>query len=223
MEIEAKFAVPNAETFEKLLAASDLAGLTYGQARIKQVHDRYLDTAGQVLLRGGFACRLRVSGKGRVATLKSLTPPDGALHSRVELEVRLPVDGDETIQTWPASEAKTLAEQLAGNRPLLPLVDVYQKRHVVPLLKAGESVIELSLDQVRLGGPDAPFFFEVEAELRPEGDLADLEGVIEALKGAWGLAAESLSKFERGLALGRPELAAALKSAGKEKSDGESG
>jgi cobalt/nickel transport system ATP-binding protein len=95
MEIEAKFSLPDRATFDRLLQIEALAGCILSPARLKRVHDRYLDTASGGFLAGGYACRVRVdSAGGRLLTLKSLTPAQGLLHQRQEFEVSLPAQVD---------------------------------------------------------------------------------------------------------------------------------
>lgn len=212
MEIEAKFAIPDGPTFGRVLAADTLAGLRVGPFRLKQAHDRYLDTADRTFLQGGFACRVRIWDGRRLVTLKSVEPAEGALHSRQELEVWIEPDTDELPEQWPASAAAALARRLSRGQPLQSLFDAWQERHVAELARPedGQGVAELSLDRVRLVEATQPEFLELEMELLPAGREEDLRALIGFLTREWHLTPESRSKFERGLAIVRPELVESL-------------
>lgn len=212
MEIEAKFSIPDGSTFDRLLTAHTLAGFGVGAFRRKQIHDRYLDTADRAFLQGGFACRVRVVEGRHLVTLKSIDPAEGALHSRQELEVWIEPGMDASPEQWPASEASELARRLNRGQRLETLFEAWQERHVAALTRPadGQGVAELSLDHVRLVEATQAAFLELEAELLSAGREQDLCAVIDALTNEWHLAAESRSKFERGLAVARPDLVESL-------------
>lgn len=208
MEIEAKFSIPDRAVFQRLLQIEALAGFGLGAPRRKALHDQYLDTADGALLRGGYACRVRLEGDGgRLLTLKSLTPAEGGIHAREELEARLPLHAGLDIDQWPASDAAGLARRLSGGQPLALLFELRQERYV-RLAAAGNlaPVVELCIDATRFSAEPAIDLLGVEAELLPAGDLADLQAMAGELQQGWGLQPERLSKFERGLAQTRPEL-----------------
>jgi inorganic triphosphatase YgiF len=210
MEIEAKFTVPDRATFERLIQTERLAGFLLSPARLKQLHDHYLDTDDGAFLRGGFACRLRVDGDGgRLVTLKALTAAQGLLHARKELEVWLPPQDDLDVSSWPDCTATVLARQLSRGQPLELLFELRQERHQ-RLASAGEEqppFAELSIDHVCLSAATRSDLLGVEAELLPAGDIHGLQAMADELQTMWGLTPEPVSKFERGLALARPKLA----------------
>ena len=212
MEIEAKFTVLDLQTFKQLAEVDELAGLRLGKARVKLVHDCYLDTAQGGFLLAGYACRLRTVGETRIVTLKSFTSATGALHHREELEVQLtpatPWSAGQRVDLWPASEATTLARELSDGQPLGLLFEFQQERRVRLATRPGEdqAVAEVSLDLVRFGASAGVQAYELEAELLPGGLVADLEPMIAELIERWAVLPEPISKFERGLALCCPEL-----------------
>lgn len=208
MEIEAKFIAPDRATLERLMQIERLAGFLLSPARLKSMHDQYMDTAGGRFLRGGFACRVRVDGSGdRLLTLKSLTPPQGLMHVRQEFEVRLKPQASLEMVDWPDCDATSLARQLSGGQPLELLFELRQERY--QRLAAGEEgapLVELSIDHTRFIFPAESDLLGVEAELLPAGDRRTLQAIVDALQQVWGLRPEPISKFERGLAQARPEL-----------------
>lgn len=203
MEIEAKFAVPDRDTYRRLAQLSELAGYRLVPRQAGQVADRYFDTADGRLRRGGFACRLRAEGDQIVATLKGLGRAEGAVHRRAEEEVRLPTWNPDPT-TWPAGPARALALQLSQGAMLAPLFDLTQRRIRRDLFDGERLVAQLSLDFVRLNltglrRPVRSAYYELEVELAGDGSEADLATVVAELSEKWGLQPEPRSKFERGL------------------------
>lgn len=200
MEIEAKFAVPNAGIFQRLQALDRLAGFALSTSRVKHVHDTYLDTPDRAILAAGYACRRREQSDGVWMTLKGLGSASGPIHRREELEVWLPADQPPTL--WPAGPARERVLHLTGGAPLGPLFELRQVRTVRSARQGERVAAELSLDEVQLNiGEKEIAYFELEAELAPQGAEEDLEAMARCLLDEWGLAPEPRSKFERALAL----------------------
>jgi CHAD domain-containing protein len=201
LEIEAKFRVPDEQTFDGLQRANELAGFTLGEALVSELRDLYLDTAQGAVRAAGYSCRLRRAGDRHLASLKALESTDDFIHRRVEHEVELP----EPLppQQWPASVARDRALELCGSEPVSELFRIEQIRHSRPLLKEERLVAEFSLDRVRICREQevVAAFLELEAELETEGREEDLEQLAVELQEAWGLEPETRSKFERGLAV----------------------
>jgi CHAD domain-containing protein len=133
---------------ERYLAARDIGGLRASTpTRTTQLEDRYIDTPDGALARAGFAARLRVSRNGTLVTVKSMSrrPGAGNAHRRDELEG--PADRTAGPRDWPPSDARSLILELCGDAPLVELVTVRQLRRRREL-RAGETAVELSLDEV---------------------------------------------------------------------------
>jgi CHAD domain-containing protein len=201
LEIEAKFSVPDRPTFQRLLEAQSLGGLTLGEGSVAQLQDRYLDTAEGALRAQGYACRLRQEDGRTLGSLKGLGQAAGAVHRREELEVELP----RPLQPaeWPPGPARELALHLSGARPLLPLLVISQTRHSRPILAPDSSLATLTLDDVRVFHNEGLLasFLEVEAELLPGQDEEELERLAAAIQEDWALAPQPRSKFERAMLL----------------------
>jgi inorganic triphosphatase YgiF len=199
MEIEAKFALPDRDVFQRLQTVDRLAGFTLLVDRVKQVRDTYLDTAGRVILRAGYACRRREESEGILITLKGLGGAQGAIHRREELQVLIP--SDLPPAQWPPSPVRDRVLQLIGLAPILPLFELRQAR-TVRLVTLGErQVAELSLDDVRVtAGNREQVYLEMEVELKPHGTEDDLSAIVACIRDEWTLKPEPLSKFERALA-----------------------
>jgi CHAD domain-containing protein len=206
MEIEAKFIVPDENTFQRLQAAGDLAGYELTASRVKTVHDTYLDAAGRPVLAAGYACRQREQDEGALVTLKGLGAAEDAIHRREELEVLLAASTPPA--EWPASPVRDRVQQLIGDASLMPLFELRQVRDVRSLSTGqrdgleGRVVAEWSLDQVSVvAGGQEQAYFELEVELTGQGTEDDLATIVACLQDEWGLKPEPRSKFERGLTL----------------------
>ena len=200
MEIEAKFAVTDETVLQRLGKVPQLSTFTLGSADRHTVRDRYLDTQDRALLHAGYFCRLR-SKQGRiVVTVKGAGQVQDGLHERPEYEVTLEHEGPP--QSWPPSEARDLVLRLSQGKPLEQLFAQEQVRNVRDVLKDGQKIAEMSLDQVQveLPGGRTPYY-EVEVELMPGGSIEDLREIAHILHNEWHLAPENRSKFERALVL----------------------
>jgi len=203
LEVEAKFTIPDEQTFQRLLETAELAGFSLGEGVVVRLQDLYLDTVAGAIRTGGFACRLRREETCYLATLKGLGAVSGAVHRRVEHQVRL----SEPLPPWdwPSCIARDLVLPLLGNELLTLLFEIDQRRHSRSLFQAGRSVASLNLDRVCIC-PREPYrradtYLELEVELLPDGSEADLDRLVDALESEWGLMPEGRSKFQRGLAL----------------------
>jgi len=208
MEIEAKFAIPDRAVYRRLARLRTLAGYTITPVAVAKVSDRYFDTADGRLLAAGYACRLRAEGDSVVATLKGLGGAEGAVHRRVEEEVRLPAWTPDPAN-WPASPARALALELAAGRGLEPLFELTQTRTRADVHDGARRVAQLSLDAVRAAVGQRPaLYYELEVELAEDGTEADLAKLAAGLTTDWNLVPEPRSKFERALATLRARGAA---------------
>jgi len=201
-EVELKYRVGDLAAAERLLAADRLGPFTGGAggARSTQLEDRYVDTADGALARAGFAVRLRQSAGETIVSVKSLAlaqGPNGILH-RDELEG--PADRVAPPVDWPASDARSLVVEHAGDAPLVERVTIRQLRRKRQLRSAATRV-ELSLDEVDVveRGRVVERFVELEAELT-KGEESELAALGAALESEAGLERASTSKLESALA-----------------------
>ncbi len=199
MEIEAKFAVPDVATFQRLQAVKHVAGFSLSAHQVQQVHDTYLDTDERLILASGYACRCRETELETLITLKGLGKAEGAIHRRKELEISL--SSYEPPQDWPESPVRDLVLQVIGDAPLTPLFDLRQTR-VFRRMRHGELLLaQFSLDNVRIVAKKRRrSHFELEVELAPQGTGSDMGEIVAYLQDEWNLVPEPRSKFERALA-----------------------
>jgi inorganic triphosphatase YgiF len=201
MEIEAKFTVPDKDTFDRLHGLKAIGAYTLKEPNTKLVTDTYLDTADGLLRQGGLACRMRHDhNRGTwLGAVKGLGGAEDGLHQREEFEV--PIMPSAPPRNWPRSEARDRAVSLSQGHPFLNLFDIRQTRHILNVYLKNERVAEFSLDEVtfKSGGEQTPTW-ELEIELKGQGTLDDLRALKEGLA-EYNLQPEAKSKFERGLAL----------------------
>ena len=214
VEVELKYRVVDLAAAERYLVAEEIGAFSgTAAARSSQFEDRYVDTADGALTRAGFAVRVRQSGRGTIVSVKSLarTEGPGGSHRREELEG--PADRTAGPLEWPASDARSLVLELAGDAPLVELVTIRQLRRK-RIVRDGDTRVELSLDEVDVVSRSRVVdrFVELEAELvkGAEERLGALADVFEADP---ALAPTSGSKLEAALAAvrsgGRPSPAQA--------------
>jgi CHAD domain-containing protein len=198
MEVEAKFAVPDDPTFERLLSLESLGDYALVPAGEERTTDRYLDTEGRDLLRSGHACRRRAHPEGgpELVTVKGLGSVRGSVHHRPELEVEVPPDAPP--ERWPAGPPRDFVLRIARDKPLVELITLRQRRTTRDVVRSDHRVAVLSLDEIEF--VDGATARELEIELGPEGHDADLRE-LEKLLEPYGLRPEPRSKFERALAL----------------------
>src|SRR5690606_4828891 len=165
------------------------------QAR-QQLGNIYFDTPELALNQHKVALRLREHNGQYIQTLKTKGQSVGGLHQRGEWE-------------WEVAEPRLYPELLVGTAfpqeiqvgELTPLFRTDFERTVV-LMRRGESLIELALDEgwVIAGERKAPIL-EVELELR-QGNLAELFNLAQELAQEVPVWLSDISKAERGYRLG---------------------
>ena len=201
VEVELKFRVVDLAAAERYLVADAIGPFVAGAAaRASQLEDRYVDTAAGALTQAGFAVRLRQSGRGTVVSVKSLARTDGAGGSVRREELEGPADRTAGPIGWPASDARSLVLELAGDAPLVELVTIRQLRRK-RILRDGDTRVELSLDEVDVvvRSRVVDRFVELEAEL-VKGDEDRLAALAAVFAIDPALTSEQGSKLEAAMA-----------------------
>lgn len=201
-EVELKYRVGDLTAAERLLGADHIGPFsgTISGARATQLEDRYVDTADGALARAGFAVRLRQSGGETIVSVKSLAHGDGPGGAMRREELEGPADRVAPAADWPASDARALVLEHAGDAPLVERVTIRQLRRVRKLRSAAARV-DLSLDEVDVvaRGRVVDRFIELEAELT-KGDEQELVALGAALEAETTLEPARSSKLEAALA-----------------------
>ena len=184
MEVELKFRVVDLAAAERYLVAEEIGSFSgSAAARASQFEDRYVDTGDGAIAKAGYAVRIRQTGRGTIVSVKSLARSEGAGGSMRREELEGPADRTVGPLEWPASDARSLVLELAGDAPLVELVTIRQLRRK-RIVKDGDTRVELSLDEVDVVSRSRVVdrFVELEAELvkGAEERLADLGAVFAA-------------------------------------------
>jgi CHAD domain-containing protein len=200
MEIEAKFSLPNTHSLQRFQAATQIAGFPLGKVRKVEIQDTYMDTRERKILAEGFACRFRQEADGVRVTLKGIGGASGAIHKREETEIVIP--GLQMAEELPKGPLREQLLAMTGGDPLLPLFVLHQTRLIKTVRWQGQSIAELSLDEVHgIAGGREEAYYELEVELTSKGSEQQLIKIAGCLEEKYHLRPEPLSKFERTLAL----------------------
>jgi inorganic triphosphatase YgiF len=198
-EIEAKYQISDPTVFTTIMGLSALGDYHLQPAQTVDQLNTYFDTASRKLRQARHGFRIRQAKERLVATLKGPVQLDGAIHRRDEYEVATPSLDPADL---PAGDLRDLLWQLTAAEPLLPLLQIRTQRQVILIARDQQPRLELALDQSQIhAGARSESFCELELELLPAGDLADLAAVVAAFQALFPLVPESQSKLERGLKL----------------------
>ncbi len=198
MEIEARFALPDEPTLERLAGLDTLGEFSLSAPRRSLVRDVYLDTADRAILAAGYCCRRRDSGTGIVIAFEKSAHADGDARRRGVLELEMPAYRPPA--EWEAGPERELIIGIVGDRDLFPLLELERERRARVASRGTGRIGELSLDSVRIeSGGRARRFFELEFEPELEAIGRDLEDFVRSLSEGWELRAQPRSDFELAL------------------------
>lgn len=199
-EVELKYKVTDNSQLPILLNTPSLGVYRVGTFCSKKIVDAYFDSTDWVLAQAGYALRFRQSDDTAVVQLKSLTPPQGGIHNRLEISV--PTSNPIQPESWPEGRARELALTSLRDQNLQLLFYVIQIRKQAPLRFAGVAIAELSIDHVtwQMDGRSNTNWL-VEVELQPGQNPSHLRRFQHILGAYSFLQMMAQSKYEQGLAL----------------------
>lgn len=198
IEIELKYDVADPAAFAALEARAEIGPFAVGpELATVLTEDRFVDTRDRRLRAAGYVARLRRTDGATAVTLKSVTTRSGAEHRRQEVEA--PATDALDPASWPPSAPRSIVLELVGDRRLVELAAVRQRRRPHELV-AGETLVELTADEVAVvvDGSVVDEFLVLEAELK-RGDELLLGELADALDAVPGLAPAAGSKMARAL------------------------
>ena len=201
VEVELKYRVNDLAAAERYLAAEEIGTFSAGAAaRASQFEDRYVDTSNGAMARAGFAVRIRQSGGKTLVSVKALARTEGAGGSVRREELEGPADRTAGPIEWPASDARSLVLELAGDAPLVEVVTIRQLRRK-RVVRDGDTRVELSLDEVDVVARSRVVdrFVELEAEL-VKGSEERLGSLAEVFEADPALSVATGSKLDAALA-----------------------
>ncbi len=207
MEIEAKYAILDPQTFNLLQRLQCLGPYPLVDSKQRSFRDTYLDTPDGRLLRAGYACRWRVTDTIQRITVKGLAQGLATAHQREEFEA-LFHDVDPTRPAgWGNTPPHDLVMRLIGDLSLSPLLALRQTRMTRLLLNPqGDPLAELALDRFIVeGDPSQRASLELEIELIGSADVSQLTPIQQALSQIDGLSWQPTSKFERAVFIAIPQ------------------
>ncbi|HEY2916926.1 MAG TPA: CYTH domain-containing protein [Candidatus Limnocylindrales bacterium] len=188
VEIEVKLSVADPVSLLRELARlppTRLAGFgREGRLRRVVVTDRYVDSIDGALARVGARARLRSGPGGVVLTVKRRGLEVGGITERVELEG--PATAELEPQAWPSSAARAAIIEAVAGGTLVEVVRLRQRR-AIRMLRRGDTLVEVSVDQLEALDGDVAIAsrWELEAELKAgdRGALAELAGALRRIHG----------------------------------------
>lgn len=198
MEIEAKFTLTEPVSAEQVEALG-WGAYQLGERNTIDQHDTFFDTSELALSRTRHAVRLRTGGKHPVVTLKGPGSAVQGVHSREEWEEPTT---DHDPGGWPHPIRQKL-QDLIGAQPIQPLLAVHNRRRTWALLRDGQIIGEVALDEGEIAADDRREpMHELEIELKG-GTRQDLDEIGVLVQRQLPAQPEDRSKFARGLALVR--------------------
>ncbi len=207
-EIEWQFEAADLERVEAWLEQHpSLSGFSLISGAPRELNDTYYDTEDWRLYRAGCALRVRRDDGGVEATIKSLTPAEGALRRRREISVPLRSDVTRTPQKEVPDPVGERLRRLAGDRDLRPLFEVRTRRrpfalHLEKSSEKNAAVGEVVLDESEFSGAARAPIRQSRVEVEVDSDAELHEGIVEfvdGLRDALNLRPTRTSKFETGL------------------------
>ena len=167
----------------------------------REQHDEYWDTAGWLVWRAGFACRVRRRGEAAELTLKGLS--GGEAHMRRRLELNEPIDALGGLAgniARPAGEAGRLLRTLAGPHPLACVAALTTHRTTLTLADGDGPLGEVSLDRTTVGEGSRAYELQY-VEVEVDGDVLDrARPFVDALQDGVGLRPAPTGKLAAALA-----------------------
>ena len=205
MEIEVKYALPSKETIDEILKDELIEKLSEGEdLETVPLRAIYYDTADGSLGRNRISLRVRSEGPVAFATMKWDGSVNGAVHSRQEVNVPVPIEdasfppeAELFAQTPKYDELKSLTER----SPLVPVLTMQFTRSR-KRIRYDRNVMEMALDCGNIVTPygSCPIL-EMELEHYAGSDPTSVIELGEIIADKYGLELEPRSKYSRGLKL----------------------
>jgi len=166
---------------------------------VKRTVDVYLDTADWRIGRSGFVLRVRHDADQGEVTLKDTTPAVAGLRRRVEVSEPLPAAGLQGLD--PEGPVGRRLRALAGDAPLVQLLEIRTRRRPHQLRMADEVLGEADLDDTIIVVGDDQYPVRIRRiEVEAEAEWVDLLApLVDQMRRECGLQPAILSKFEAGL------------------------
>ena len=208
MEIELKYRIPDELTAEKIWVNELFDGEEEEGSREElDLYARYYDTADRDLMKNGIAYRVRKEGEHFIATVKWQGRSEDGLHCREELACPVPDVGPD-LGIFSESDIGEELDELCGEKDLDVLMETRIRRRRYRI-DTGDAILEVSVDEgaVKASCGEEPIS-EMEIELFT-GETDELLRVGKRMQKQYGLEAEDVSKYAKGIQLIRGDRAPA--------------
>lgn len=198
LEIEWQYAALDTRPVVRWLSGPLPGGYTVSPAGVKDLEDRYFDTAEFHVNRAGYTCRIRRKGDRAELTLKGMADANEGMRSRRELTETLENPGVSPLAAPGACGA--ILRAVAGRNPLREIFRLDTRREVFDLSDAEGPVAEIAVDETTIPvGEDRPVrLSRVEVEVEPAA-VDRARPFVNAIVAANRLAEAGTSKFEAAL------------------------
>ena len=206
MTIEKNFRIADPGTFWSLQTIDQLGDFSISTDEVTEVSDTYLDTRKRRLLAKGYSCCKRDSGKKIIIILTKLDADDAASNQLKKWNVRLKKNKHDPVD-WPESTARTKMLKILPNKKLQPIF-VLQKRRISRLISKGNQIIaQANLDEVSLTvNRKERQFKTLKLKIINPKKKKHLNTLIAEFQENWQLNPETLTKFERVLAIEKSKI-----------------
>lgn len=213
-EIEWQFDALDLRPVERWLSSlpsrprtDDVPAIYVRPAPVRRLLDHYVDTEDWRIRRAGLVMRTRRREGAVEVTLKDDHPADAArLRQRLEATESLP--SGELSDLGSDGPVGWRVAAVAGQRPLVHILEVRTQRQPFFLQAGGAEVAEVALDETTIvvgAGQPPAHLLRVEIEVAPDW-VNVLVRLVHDLQLSAGLRPASLSKFEAGLLAGGVEV-----------------
>lgn len=197
-EVEWQFSALDVRPVMRWLAEQGVAGYETRESGTKLLHDIYYDTEDWRIHRAGYTLRVRQSGKGAEATMKSMADAVDGVRTRTEHTEKIAGEPPADLRTLPESVGDAL-RSIAGRHPLRALFALDTERHTLDVSDAQGVLGEVALDStaIPVGAEDHPVrFTRVEVEV---DSTQRAKPFVDALVAATALQPAATSKFQAAL------------------------
>lgn len=205
MAIEANFRITNPGVFWSLQTIEQLGKYSMSEPRIEEIDDVFLDTKKRKLLAAGYCCRRRKQAKGFLITLTRLESAKGKSKKKEKWHVQL-MKNQNGPADWPKSVARARVLKIISDKKLLSFFTLHLTRITRQISKKDQVIALVILDNVSMiqGGKDQLFKTLKIRMLIPEGE-DHLQAIKSSLRELGSLKPETLTKFERAIAISKNE------------------
>lgn len=200
MEVEARFAIPDQVTYERLRSLDHLDRFSLQQCETVQIEDVYLDTEDRRIARAGYACCLRRRDGAYQVLIRKRETPEPPLHRYARLQTAL--SGNLPLNLWPAGPVRDEVEALVEGSALREVLALQRTQERRCVCRDQRVVAELKQDIVwqRVAGEQQEFL-DLVIRLNEEGTEEELSALVAGIRRMFDLRPQPVSRYQRGVSI----------------------